>query len=145
MESEFFGHKKGSFTGATSDKMGLFQQASGGTLFLDEVADLPLSMQVKLLRAIQEKTIRAIGDTKEVPVDIRILSATHKNLYELVEKGQFRQDLFYRINVIELKLPTLNQRRSDVPMLAGHFLRLIEQEWQLEEPLHLTDTAIDFL
>ena len=145
MESEFFGHKKGSFTGATSDKMGLFQQASGGTLFLDEVADLHLSMQVKLLRAIQEKTIRAIGDTKEVPVDIRILSATHKNLYELVEKGQFRQDLFYRINVIELKLPTLNQRRSDVPMLAGHFLRLIEQEWQLEEPLHLTDTAIDFL
>lgn len=145
MESEFFGHKKGSFTGATTDKMGLFQQASGGTLFLDEVADLPLSMQVKLLRAIQEKTVRAIGDTKEVPVDIRILSATHKNLYELVEKGQFRQDLFYRINVIELKLPTLNQRRGDVPTLAAHFLRLIEEEWQLDEPLQLTESAIQFL
>lgn len=125
MESEFFGHKKGSFTGAVADKQGLFQQANGGTLFLDEVADLPLAMQVKLLRAIQEKTVRAIGDTKEVPVDIRILSATHKDLNQLVQDGLFRQDLYYRINVIELKLPTLNARRDDIPVLAKHFLAMI--------------------
>ncbi|WP_372843960.1 sigma-54-dependent transcriptional regulator [Psychrobacter sp.] len=141
MESEFFGHKKGSFTGAVADKQGLFQQANGGTLFLDEVADLPLAMQVKLLRAIQEKTIRAIGDTKEVPVDIRILSATHKDLNQLVQSGSFRQDLYYRINVIELKLPTLNARRDDIPVLAAHFLTLIAEEWQLESPPLLTAEA----
>ena len=141
MESEFFGHKKGSFTGAVADKQGLFQQANGGTLFLDEVADLPLAMQVKLLRAIQEKTIRAIGDTKEVPVDIRILSATHKDLSTLVEQGTFRQDLYYRINVIELKLPTLNARRSDIPVLTDHFLTLIAKEWQLDTPPSLTSSA----
>ena len=141
MESEFFGHKKGSFTGAVADKQGLFQQANGGTLFLDEVADLPLAMQVKLLRAIQEKTVRAIGDTKEVPVDIRILSATHKDLNQLVQAGNFRQDLYYRINVIELKLPTLNARRDDIPVLAKHFLALIADEWLLESPPTLTDNA----
>ncbi len=145
MESEFFGHKKGSFTGATTDKQGLFQQANGGTLFLDEVADLPLAMQVKLLRAIQEKTIRAIGDTKEVAVDIRILSATHKDLNKLVQLGSFRQDLFYRINVIELKLPTLNQRAEDVPMLAKHFLKLIAKDWQLDDDLTLSDEALTAL
>lgn len=144
MESEFFGHKKGSFTGATSDKIGLFQQADGGTLFLDEVADLPLAMQVKLLRAIQEKTVRAIGDTKEVPVDIRIVCATHKDLADLVQKGAFRQDLFYRINVIEVKLPALNDRRDDIPMLAEHFLGLIAKDWGLDN-LSLTDDAIDVL
>ena len=141
MESEFFGHKKGSFTGAVADKQGLFQQANGGTLFLDEVADLPLAMQVKLLRAIQEKTVRAIGDTKELPVDIRILSATHKDLNQLVQAGNFRQDLYYRINVIELKLPTLNARRDDIPVLAKHFLALIADEWQLESLPLLTDDA----
>ena len=141
MESEFFGHKKGSFTGAVADKQGLFQQANGGTLFLDEVADLPLAMQVKLLRAIQEKTVRAIGDTKEVPVDIRTLSATHKDLNQLVQEGSFRQDLYYRINVIELKLPTLNARRDDIPELAQHFLTLIADEWQLESPPTLTHAA----
>ncbi|MDN3453737.1 MULTISPECIES: sigma-54 dependent transcriptional regulator [unclassified Psychrobacter] len=141
MESEFFGHKKGSFTGAVADKQGLFQQANGGTLFLDEVADLPLAMQVKLLRAIQEKTVRAIGDTKEVPVDIRILSATHKDLSQLVQDGAFRQDLYYRINVIELKLPTLNSRRDDIPVLAKHFLAMIADEWQLESPPSLTPEA----
>lgn len=144
MESEFFGHKKGSFTGATSDKIGLFQQADGGTLFLDEVADLPLAMQVKLLRAIQEKTVRAIGDTKEVPVDIRIVCATHKDLADLVQKGAFRQDLFYRINVIEVKLPALNDRRDDIPMLAKHFLEMIAKDWGLDN-LSLTDDAIDML
>ncbi len=144
MESEFFGHKKGSFTGATTDKIGLFQQANGGTLFLDEVADLPLAMQVKLLRAIQEKTVRAIGDTKEVPVDIRILSATHKDLNQLVNQGQFRQDLFYRINVIMVRLPKLNERRKDIKLLADHFLKLIAKDWQIEMPV-LTEDAIHAL
>ncbi|MEO8747747.1 MAG: sigma-54 dependent transcriptional regulator [Rhodanobacter sp.] len=122
MESEFFGHRKGSFTGAAADKEGLFQAAQGGTLFLDEVAELPLHMQVKLLRAIQEKAVRPIGGRDEIPVDVRILSATHKNLAELVEQGQFRQDLFYRINVIELRVPPLRERRSDVPQLAKFIL-----------------------
>ncbi|WP_266159392.1 sigma-54-dependent transcriptional regulator [Dyella silvatica] len=123
MESEFFGHRKGSFTGAVSDKEGLFQAAHGGTLFLDEVAELPLHMQVKLLRAIQEKAVRAIGGRDEIPVDVRILSATHKNLGALVDLGQFRQDLFYRINVIELCVPPLRERRGDVPLLAAFILR----------------------
>jgi two-component system response regulator PilR (NtrC family) len=123
MESEFFGHRKGSFTGAGADKEGLFQAAQGGTLFLDEVAELPLHMQVKLLRAIQEKAVRPIGAREEVPVDVRILSATHKNLAALVEQGQFRQDLFYRINVIELRVPPLRERRGDVPLLAAFILR----------------------
>lgn len=144
MESEFFGHKKGSFTGATADKIGLFQQASGGTLFLDEVADLPLAMQVKLLRAIQEKTVRAIGDTKEVAVDIRLLSATHKDLSKLVQTGAFRQDLFYRINVIMVKLPTLNERRDDIHMLAEHFLALIAGEWGIDKPV-LSQAAMNAL
>jgi len=122
MESEFFGHKKGSFTGAGADKDGLFQTANGGTLFLDEVAELPVHMQVKLLRVIQEKAVRPIGGRAEVPVDVRILSATHKNLAKLVESNQFRQDLFYRINVIELRVPPLRERREDVPKLAGRVL-----------------------
>ncbi len=123
MESEFFGHRKGSFTGAVSDKTGLFQSADGGTLFLDEVAELPLHMQVKLLRAIQEKAIRPVGDQKEVGVDVRILSATHKDLAELVKEGSFRQDLFYRINVIELKVPPLRERSVDIPLLADQILK----------------------
>jgi len=122
MESEFFGHMKGSFTGATSDKVGLFQAAAGGTLFLDEVADLPVHMQVKLLRVIQEKAVRPIGGRTELPVDVRILCATHKDLAHLVEAGQFRQDLYYRINVIELRVPPLRERREDVPKLAGRIL-----------------------
>ncbi|MEO6799867.1 MAG: sigma-54 dependent transcriptional regulator [Rhodanobacter sp.] len=123
MESEFFGHRKGSFTGAGADKEGLFQAAQGGTLFLDEVAELPLHMQVKLLRAIQEKAVRPIGGRDEIPVDVRILSATHKNLAQLVEQGQFRQDLFYRINVIELRVPPLRERRGDVPQLSAFILK----------------------
>ena len=123
MESEFFGHKKGSFTGAIHNKDGLFQAADGGTLFLDEVADLPLHMQVKLLRAIQEKAIRPIGEQREIPVDIRILSATHKKLAELVDAGKFRQDLYYRINVIEVHVPSLRERVDDIPLLATHFLQ----------------------
>ena len=118
MESEFFGHKKGSFTGAGTDKEGLFQAAHGGTLFLDEVAELPLHMQVKLLRAIQEKAVRPIGAREEVPVDVRILSATHKDLAALVADGRFRHDLYYRINVIELRVPPLRDRGDDLPILA---------------------------
>ena len=125
MESEFFGHRKGSFTGAGVDKEGLFQTAQGGTLFLDEVAELPLHMQVKLLRAIQEKAVRPIGGRDEIPVDVRILSATHKNLGQLVEQGQFRQDLFYRINVIELRVPPLRERRGDVAQLSEFILKAL--------------------
>ncbi len=135
MESEFFGHKKGSFTGATEDKQGLFQSAQGGTLFLDEVADLPLSMQVKLLRAIQEKKIRPIGGQQEIAVDLRILSATHKNLAQMVDAGHFRQDLYYRINVIELKIPPLRDRDGDVLILAEAFLQKLAQDWQMTPPV----------
>ena len=120
MESEFFGHKKGSFTGATQDKEGLFSAADGGTLFLDEVGDLPLPMQVKLLRAIQEKSIRPVGTQAEIRVDVRLLSATHHDLHALVQAGTFRQDLYYRLNVIELRIPPLRERIADIPLLAEH-------------------------
>lgn len=122
MESEFFGHRKGSFTGAASDKEGLFQAARGGTLFLDEVAELPLAMQVKLLRAIQERAVRPVGAHAEEPVDVRILSASHRDLGALVAEGKFRQDLYFRINVISLHVPPLRDRREDIPELAGHIL-----------------------
>lgn len=134
MESEFFGHTKGSFTGAVSDKEGLFQAANGGTLFLDEIADLPLPMQVKLLRGIQEKAIRPIGGQQEIPVDVRILSATHKNLSNEVDAGSFRQDLYYRINVIELKVPSLRERREDIPLLVEDLLTRIADEYQVPKP-----------
>ena len=134
MESEFFGHKKGSFTGATADKKGLFQAADGGTLFLDEVADLPLHMQVKLLRAIQEKAIRPVGDAREISVDVRIVSATHKDLASLVTQGKFRQDLFYRINVIELAVPPLRARRQDIPVLTDYILTRLAQETDSHKP-----------
>jgi len=140
MESELFGHKKGSFTGAVSDKAGLFETASGGTLFLDEVAELPLNMQVKLLRAIQEKSVRPVGAQAEVAVDCRVLSATHKDLERLVAEGAFRQDLFYRINVIELKVPPLRARGDDLAILADHFLTRLSIEMGVEPPV-LTDEA----
>ncbi|MDR2364379.1 MAG: sigma-54 dependent transcriptional regulator [Zoogloeaceae bacterium] len=124
MESEFFGYRKGAFTGAdTSDREGFFQAARGGTLFLDEVADLPLQVQVKLLRAIQEKKVRKVGSTIEEPVDVRIMCATHKNLHDCVEQGIFRQDLYYRINVIELRMPSLRERREDIPALVESIMR----------------------
>ena len=144
MESEFFGHRKGSFTGAASDKEGLFQAANGGTLFLDEVADLPLHMQVKLLRAIQEKAVRPVGTHAEIPVDVRILSATHKDLGRLVEEGQFRQDLFYRIHVIELKVPSLRERPEDIPMLASHVLERLARQMEIAVP-HINAEALDKL
>ena len=144
MESEFFGHKKGSFSGAHEDKQGLFEAAHGGTLFLDEVADLPLSMQVKLLRAIQEKSIRPVGAQTEQAVDIRLLSATHKDLESLVEQGSFRQDLFYRINVIKLDVPSLRERSSDIPFLARHFLAQISAECDIPDAA-ISDAALDAL
>jgi len=144
MESEFFGHKKGSFTGANSDKQGLFQAADGGTLFLDEVADLPLAMQVKLLRAIQEKAIRPIGGQQEIPVNVRILSATHKDLAKLTEEAEFRQDLYYRINVITLEVPSLREHPEDIPLLAQHLLQKIADEWQTDTP-KLSDDSLKAL
>jgi len=134
MESEFFGYKKGSFTGADKDKLGLFQIATEGTLFLDEVADLPLSMQVKLLRSIQEKTIRPIGSATEIAIDVRILSATHNDLAQLVKVGKFRQDLFYRINVIELYIPPLRERTEDIPDLVYYFLKKFSKDKKIKVP-----------
>ena len=141
MESEFFGHKKGSFTGAMEDKPGLFQAANGGTLFLDEVADLPLPMQVKLLRAIQEKAVRSVGGAKEVVVDVRILCATHKDLASEVAAGRFRQDLYYRLNVIELRVPPLRERREDIAQLAEVMLRRLAQECD-DTPARLQPDAL---
>jgi len=128
MESEFFGHLKGSFTGATSDNEGLFKAAHGGTLFLDEIADLPLAMQVKLLRVIQEKSIRAVGAQQEEPVDVRIISASHKDLESMVAEGTFRQDLYYRINVIGITVPNLSERAKDIPQLADYLIEKYNYE-----------------
>lgn len=141
MESEFFGHKKGSFTGAHSDKPGLFQAADGGTLFLDEVAELPLPMQVKLLRAIQEKCIRPVGASAEVQVDVRLLSATHKDLGALVNDGRFRHDLYYRINVIGLNVPPLRERTGDLPLLSNAILQRLAQAMHRAPPM-LDDDAV---
>jgi two-component system, NtrC family, response regulator PilR len=135
MESELFGHKRGSFTGAVSDKRGLIQSAEGGTLFLDEIADLPLHMQVKLLRVIQEKAVRPIGEQHEVGVDVRVLSATHKNLSHLVAEGKFREDLFYRVNVIELRVPSLRERPGDIAELADATLRRLGRRMKMTPPM----------
>ena len=144
MESEFFGHKRGSFTGAVTDKVGLIPSAEGGTLFLDEVADLPLHMQVKLLRVIQEKSVRPIGEQREAPVDVRILSATHKNLADLVAQSRFREDLYYRINVIELRVPPLRDRSEDIPELADAIVNRLARRLGTAAPT-LTPAAIEVL
>ncbi|RUR08628.1 sigma-54-dependent transcriptional regulator [Legionella septentrionalis] len=141
MESEFFGHKRGSFTGAFADKKGLFEAAQGGTLFLDEIAELPLVMQVKLLRAIQEKAIKPIGELNEIPVDVRILSASNKNLLDEIAADRFRQELYYRINVIELHVPTLQERAEDIPLLANNILQKLARE-QGREPPQLSKSAL---
>jgi two-component system, NtrC family, response regulator PilR len=141
MESELFGHKRGSFTGAVADKKGLVQSAEGGTLFLDEVADLPLHMQVKLLRVIQEKAVRPVGEQREQPVDVRILSATHRNLAELVAAGRFREDLYYRINVIEMRVPPLRERVEDIPELATRIMQRISARLGAPAP-RLSDAAL---
>ncbi len=144
MESEFFGHRKGAFTGAVTDKDGLFRSAEGGTLFMDEIADLPLPMQVKLLRVIQEKGVRPVGQSAEVAVDVRILSATHKDLRALVAAGQFREDLYYRINVIELRVPPLRERGGDLDLLVDALLARLTGELGLA-PRELTAEARDKL
>lgn len=145
MESEFFGHLKGSFTGAMRDKAGLFQSAEGGTLFLDEIADLPLHMQVKMLRAIQERMIRPVGAEHEIPVNVRLISATHKNLVDLVAKGAFRQDLYYRVAVIEVRTPSLRQRGADIPLLAEHMLVKLSKVAGMAKPPKLDDSALRLL
>jgi two-component system response regulator PilR (NtrC family) len=144
MESELFGHTKGSFTGATDNKVGLFQAARGGTLFLDEVADLPLSMQVKLLRALQEKAVRPVGAAAEVATDVRILSATHKDLAVEVAENRFRSDLYYRINVIGLHVPSLRDRTMDIPLIADFLLRRLAKA-SGETPHRLSPAAVDAL
>lgn len=140
LESELFGHRKGAFTGATADKEGLFQAASGGTLFLDEVTELPLNLQVKLLRALQEKSIRPVGSNEEIATDVRIISATNRNLGELLAKGQFREDLYYRINVIEVPVPSLAERKEDIPQLVETLLAKIAKEQGIRTP-ELTEAA----
>ncbi|GAB2190923.1 two-component system response regulator PilR [Sessilibacter sp. MAH1] len=140
VESEFFGYKKGSFTGAQTDKQGLFQAANGGTLFLDEIADLPLDMQVKLLRAIQEKAVRAIGDSVETKIDVRILSASHKDLPKAIQDGLFRADLYYRVNVIEVSVPPLREREGDILLLTDYFLKSFAEEMQTPQA-NLSDSA----
>jgi two-component system response regulator PilR (NtrC family) len=144
MESEFFGYRKGAFTGADADREGFFHAANGGTLFLDEVADLPLAMQVKLLRAIQEKRVRKVGATTEDPVDVRIICATHQNLAALVEAGKFRQDLYYRLAVIELRMPPLRECREDIPLLADAILARLSEEVGTRRP-RLAQPALDAL
>jgi two-component system, NtrC family, response regulator PilR len=139
MESELFGHKRGSFTGAVSDKKGVIQSAEGGTLLLDEIADLPLHMQVKLLRVIQEKAVRPVGEQLEVRIDVRILSATHKDLAQLVAEGKFREDLFYRVNVIELRVPALRERPGDVAELAEAILRRLGRRMKIDPPALAND------
>ncbi len=129
LESELFGHRKGSFTGASHDHPGLFRAADGGTLFLDEIGDMPLSVQVKLLRVLQEREVRPVGSVEAIPVDVRLISATHRDLEEEMAKGAFREDLFYRINVVSLELPTLAERREDIPLLASHFLKLVTEKY----------------
>ncbi len=143
MESEFFGHLKGSFTGAHSDKQGLFTAANGGTLFLDEIAELPLNMQVKLLRVIQEKAVRAVGAQQESPVDVRILSASHKNLVKLVSDGAFREDLYYRINVIELTIPSLRERKEDIPEFVSLLLGNLSEKMGMDVPTIDDDALIE--
>ncbi len=144
VESELFGHKKGAFTGATADKSGLFLAANGGTLLLDEIADLPLPMQVKLLRVIQEKSVRPVGSETEIPIDVRLLSATHKTLAQEVQERQFRDDLYYRINVIGLQVPSLRERLDDIPVLSAHILKKIAEDQGIP-PRGLTDSALAHL
>lgn len=142
IESEMFGHKKGSFTGAVSDKPGLFEAANGGTLFLDEVGELPLSMQVKLLRALQERVVRRVGANEDIKVDVRIISATNRDLELMIREGKFREDLFYRLNVILIRTPPLRERGSDIPMLATEFLRRFAER-QGKEIQSFTEEAME--
>jgi len=144
LESELFGHKKGSFTGAVADRRGLFQAAQGGTLFLDEIGDMPLPLQVKLLRALEERKIRPVGSHEQHDVDVRVIAATHRKLEELIASGQFREDLYYRLNVVKLYIPTLVERREDIPLLANHFLSRLAERYR-KNRLALAPEAMQLL
>ena len=144
LESELFGHEKGSFTGASQLRVGRFEQAHGGTIFLDEIGDLDQSLQVKLLRVLQEKTIQRVGSSKNIPVDVRIIAATHRNLESMVSEGTFREDLFYRLNVISINIPPLRDRREDIPDLVSYFLQKFATEYGLATP-NFSKKAIDYL
>ena len=144
LESELFGHEKGSFTGATRTHDGLFQAANGGTLMLDEIGDMPMRLQVKLLRVLQENQVRPVGSTQARQIDVRVISATHRNLQDLLTQGRLREDLYYRLNVVNIKLPTLNERREDIPLLVAHFLQLISQDADQERKVYAPE-AVEML
>ena len=144
LESELFGHEKGSFTGATRNHQGLFQAAEGGTLMLDEIGDMPMRLQVKLLRVLQENQVRPVGSTEARQIDVRVISATHRNLRELITQGRLREDLYYRLNVVNIKLPTLDERREDIPLLVAHFLQLSAQEADQERKVYAPE-AVEML
>lgn len=144
LESELFGHEKGAFTGATRTHDGLFQAANGGTLMLDEIGDMPMRLQVKLLRVLQENQVRPVGSTKARHIDVRVISATHRNLQDLLTQGRLREDLYYRLNVVNIKLPTLNERREDIPLLVAHFLQLISQDADQERKVYAPE-AVEML
>jgi two-component system response regulator GlrR len=144
LESELFGHEKGAFTGATRSHIGLFQSAEGGTLMLDEIGDMPMRLQVKLLRVLQENQVRPVGSTDALQVDVRVISATHRDLQELMREGRFREDLYYRLNVVNIKLPTLDERREDIPLLVANFLQLIAKEAGQERKVYAPE-AVEML
>jgi two-component system response regulator GlrR len=144
LESELFGHEKGAFTGATRSHKGLFQAAEGGTLLLDEIGDMPMRLQVKLLRVLQEQQVRPVGSTEAIDVDVRVISATHRDLQELMGQGRFREDLYYRLNVVNIKIPTLDQRREDIPLLVAHFLQVISHEAGQERKVYAPE-AVEML
>ncbi|MDJ0938888.1 MAG: sigma 54-interacting transcriptional regulator [Woeseiaceae bacterium] len=144
LESELFGHEKGAFTGATRAHQGLFQAAEGGSLLLDEIGDMPMRLQVKLLRVLQESQVRPVGSTDAIDVDVRVISATHRDLQELMGQGRFREDLFYRLNVVNIKLPTLDERREDIPLLVAHFLSIIAREAEQERKVYAPE-AVEML
>jgi two-component system response regulator GlrR len=144
LESELFGHEKGAFTGATRTHKGLFQAAEGGTLLLDEIGDMPMRLQVKLLRVLQESQVRPVGSTEAINVDVRVISATHRDLQDLMRQGSFREDLYYRLNVVNIHLPTLDQRREDIPLLVAHFLLSIAREAEQDRKVYAPE-AVEML
>ncbi|MDJ0911611.1 MAG: sigma 54-interacting transcriptional regulator, partial [Woeseiaceae bacterium] len=144
LESELFGHEKGAFTGATRSHKGLFQAAEGGSLLLDEIGDMPMRLQVKLLRVLQENQVRPVGSTEALEVDVRVVSATHRDLQELMREGRFREDLYYRLNVVNIKIPTLDERREDIPLLVAHFLQVIAREADQERKVYAPE-AVEML
>ena len=144
LESELFGHEKGAFTGATRSHDGLFRSAEGGTLMLDEIGDMPMRLQVKLLRVLQESQIRPVGSTEAIQIDVRVISATHRDLQELMGQGTFREDLYYRLNVVNIRLPTMDERREDIPLLVAHFLQQISRESDQERKVYAPE-AVEML